>query len=342
MQISTIDFIWMPIQRGLIFALLMAVGPFFLHLFGNTAAVDGYLFAHMTKADYGRLYYSVSEDGLHWRMLNESKRVHPTYRGHPEICQGPDGRYWLVGVAEEEPFGVILYESKDLVTWDANPLISADLFDAEDRFAGRPSLGAPKLFYDDKSRKFFLTWHAALKDLEAHRVHNVNEARWSSMRTFVMTSENLDDWSEPQRLFQYDIATIDVIIRKEGDRYYAILKDEKYPTFYWPTGKSIRIASSESPLGPWTQPGPAISPNYHEAPTLIPIKDGTGWLMYHEQYPGVQYGLSTAPTLGGEWYNVWINTYEIPTEARHGCMIPVSFEELKVLEAAFSSSKTEE
>ena len=29
-----------------------------------------YLFAHMLKEDYGRLYYSVSTNGLHWMPLN--------------------------------------------------------------------------------------------------------------------------------------------------------------------------------------------------------------------------------------------------------------------------------
>jgi hypothetical protein len=46
---------------------------------------EAYLFAHMMHADYGRLYYSVSTDGLHWQQLNNGKRVSETYRGHPDI-----------------------------------------------------------------------------------------------------------------------------------------------------------------------------------------------------------------------------------------------------------------
>src|SRR5262245_31865182 len=56
-----------------------------------------YLFAHMTHADYGRLYYSVSTDGLHWRSLNDSTRVFDDYRGHPDICRRPQGGFFLVG-----------------------------------------------------------------------------------------------------------------------------------------------------------------------------------------------------------------------------------------------------
>tara|TARA_R110002049_G_scaffold309199_1_gene518487 strand:- start:898 stop:1131 length:234 start_codon:yes stop_codon:yes gene_type:complete len=33
------------------------------------AVNEVYLFAHMTHKDYGKLYYSVSLDGLHWNSL---------------------------------------------------------------------------------------------------------------------------------------------------------------------------------------------------------------------------------------------------------------------------------
>ena len=52
-----------------------------------------YLFAHMTVEDYGRLYYSVSTNGLHWRLLNGGKRILPEYRGHPDLARGHDGRW---------------------------------------------------------------------------------------------------------------------------------------------------------------------------------------------------------------------------------------------------------
>jgi hypothetical protein len=58
----------------------------------------GYLFAHMVQGDYGRLYYALSSDGLHWRTVNSGKRVlGAEYWGHPDICRGHDGRYYLIG-----------------------------------------------------------------------------------------------------------------------------------------------------------------------------------------------------------------------------------------------------
>ncbi|MHC4736912.1 MAG: hypothetical protein ACYTDW_21045, partial [Planctomycetota bacterium] len=64
---------------------------------GADQKIAGYLFAHMMKGDYGRLYYSVSTDGLHWTLLNSGKRVHDNYRGHPDICRGHDERFYMTG-----------------------------------------------------------------------------------------------------------------------------------------------------------------------------------------------------------------------------------------------------
>ena len=77
----------------------------------------GYLFAHLVKEDYGRLYYSLSQDGLHWQALNDGRRIlGREYWGHPDICRGHDGRFYLVGniVPNRD---VSLWVSSNLVTW---------------------------------------------------------------------------------------------------------------------------------------------------------------------------------------------------------------------------------
>ena len=47
----------------------------------------GYLFAHMTNANYGKLYYAVSRDGINWETLNKGRIINSAYIGHPDICQ---------------------------------------------------------------------------------------------------------------------------------------------------------------------------------------------------------------------------------------------------------------
>ena len=47
-------------------------------------------------------------------------------------------------------------------------------------------------------------------------------------------------------------------------------------------------------LGPYSAPGPPITPNFREAPTLLPAPDHKAWYLYYEQYPGVAYLTETA------------------------------------------------
>ncbi|MBN1126046.1 MAG: glycoside hydrolase family 43 protein [Sedimentisphaerales bacterium] len=297
-------------------------------------AYGGYLFAHMTKQDYGRLYYSISSDGLHWELLNKGKRVlGEDYRGHPDICQGHDGKYYLIGNYERKP-SISLWVSDNLVTWKRFGRFAPDIYKIPNFKPTLLYLGAPKIFFDASSSQYLITWHSTIEP----PIKEDTEQFWRGMRTLYVTSKDLKTFSNPRRLFDFEMATIDVVIREEKNVYYAFIKDEKYPSFDWPTGKTIRICSSQNLLGPYTKPGPKITPNFREAPTLIPRLDGKGWYLYYEQYPAVSYGLSTAPHLAGPWYDVYCGDYEVPTNARHGCMIPLTNAQLDAIVKVYGNS----
>ncbi len=204
-------------------------------------------------------------------------------------------------------------------------------------------IGAPKLFYDEASSRYLLTWHTP-HDLGKT---DLPEPYWASQRTLYVTSTNLVAFADPPRkLFSWDMATIDVNIHREGDAYYALVKDERYPTLSWITGKTIRICRAKNLLGPYSEPGPPLSPSFREAPTVIPAPNGKAWYLYYEQYPGVAYGLSVAATLDGPWFQAAGNQrvewdkYSLPPKVRHGSMIPISRREYDVLVTAFGTDST--
>nr|WP_315158848.1 glycosyl hydrolase family 43 [uncultured Flavobacterium sp.] len=305
---------------------------------------QAYLFAHMTHQDYGRLYYSVSLDGLHWENLNDGKRVFNEYHGHPDICKGPDGNYYIAGNESDESPDINIWVSKDLITWNKYSVFTPDLKSTPGYSKALQRIGAPKLYFDKPSGKFILTWHTP----HVAGSKEDPEAYWASQRTLYVLSKNLKTFEgTPKRLFDWEMGTIDVFIRKVGDSYYAILKDETYPTLYWTTGKTIRIAKSKSLLGPYSLPAQPISPNFREAPMLIPSPDDKIWYMYYEQYPGVSYGLSIADNLNGPWYQAsgytfysdW-DKYSLPEKTRHGCMITIDKKEYNALVNKFGISKT--
>lgn len=305
---------------------------------GEKPKNEAYLFAHMMEGDYGRLYYSVSLDGLHWRMLNGGKRVFQEYHGHASIAKGADGRYYLVGNRGDDAAAINFWVSDDLITWTKYSDYVPDLKSVPNYPKPLMRIGAPKLFYDADSSQFLLTWHTPH---ELDRT-DVPEPYWASQRTLYVTSKDLKTFSEPPRkLFDWDMATIDVVVRKVGDEYYAIVKDEHYPTLDWTTGKTIRICRAKNLLGPYSEPGPPVSPNFREAPTLIPSPNGKAWYLYYEQYPGVSYGLSVAASLDGPWFQAagyqrpdW-DKYSLPPKVRHGSMIPINRKEYDALLAAF-------
>jgi hypothetical protein len=295
--------------------------------------IAGYLFAHMTQPDYGRLYYSISTNGLHWRPLNGGRRIlGPEYWGHADICRGHDGRFYLVGNRRPND-DLTLWVSTNLVHWSKFAERRLDVTTVPGYRDNSGNHGAPKIYFDAATATYLITWHTSLS--RRHRLDT--EAYWRGQRTLYITSRDLETFSKPQRLFDWEMATIDVVVRREGDRYFALLKDEAMPAFAWPTGKSIRVATAPSLTGPWSLPGPRITPNFREAPTVIPRPDGLGWYLYTEQYPGVQYTLATAPTLAGPWHELYIHDYAVPADARHGCMIPLDAQQLATLNRAFDS-----
>jgi len=313
---------------------------------GEAPVNEAYLFAHMTHADYGRLYYSVSVDGLHWRRLNRGRRIFEGYRGHPDICRGHDGRFYLVGNRNDRARAINFWASSNLIDWERYSSFEPDLARVPNYPTAIRAIGAPKVFYDEPSRQYVVTWHTP----HEHNRTELPEPYWVSQRTLYVTSPDLQTFSDPpRRLFDWDMATIDVILRREGGRYYAVIKDERYATLDWPTGKTIRICSSDKLLGPYTLPGPPLSPSFREAPTLIPAPNGQAWYLYYEQYPGVSYGLSVSDNLSGTWFQVsgvthysdW-DKYELPSTVRHGCMLPISRAEYDALVDKFGLDAEQE
>ena len=313
------------------------VGP------GEKANYEAHLFAHMMDSNYGRLYYSVSLDGLHWEMLNGGKRVFDQYHGHASICKGHDGHYYLVGNRGDDKPDINFWTSEDLITWKKYSDYVPDLKVVPDYSKALARIGAPKLFYDEPSSQYLLTWHTP-HDLGQT---TLPEPYWASQRTLFITSKDLLSFSRPpQKFFPWDMATIDVVIQREGASYYAVVKDERYPTLDWTTGKTIRISRAGNLLGPYSEPGPPVSPNFREAPTLIPSPDGKAWYLYYEQYPGVAYGLSVAATVSGPWFQVAGNQrrswdkFHLPPGVRHGCMIPITRQQYEALLRAFPKGDT--
>ena len=296
----------------------------------SACATGGYLFAHMTHADYGSLFYSISRDGYTWETLNNGRTVLPAFVGHPDICKGRNGIYYMISVKKDAGIP-LLWSSTDLLTWKSTALPKS-IFNRISAAYGYKNeetyYGAPKMFYDESTDQYIITWHAGVTGNDG----DPNE--WASKRTFYILTSDFRTFSPPKFLFAFNgsdanMATIDVIIRKFGDTYYAFMKDERTSDVSPSTAKTIRIATSKQLTGPYGNPGNPITPLSpgHEAHTIVSNINGGGYFLYAEDYNSHTYHLFEAASLD----NTWVQRDFNAPEARHGCVIEISDSEYQAL-----------
>ncbi|MBR5043102.1 MAG: glycosyl hydrolase family 32 [Bacteroidales bacterium] len=284
----------------------------------------GYLFAHTgTGKNYYKLFYALSRDGISWTVLKRGESPLSTYYGFPYIVRDASGTFWLIGTSTgSKPHFPIVWWSDDMVTWKHKDLPSSIMALPSGYENDTNSYGAMKLFFDPVKGQFMITWHASEKGLSGN-------ASWESMRTFYILTEDFQTFTPAQKLFAFsghdaDMAQIDASIHYYGGKYYAVIKDERWPE-HASTGKTVRIAVSDTPTGPWSNPGVSLTPAWREAPTLVQSMDGSEWYLYVEDYTVHRYEMyhSATLTLNSMWEKVAGMTPPPGDNCRHGCIIRV-------------------
>lgn len=284
----------------------------------------GYLFAHTgTGKGYYRLFYALSRDGVSWTALKRGDSPMSTYYGFPYITRDDDGTYWLIGTSTgSTPHFPIVWWSKDMVTWKHKDLPASIMALPAGYENDTNSYGAMKIFFDSASGKFMITWHANETGLSG-------DSRWESMRTFYILTEDFENFTSAQKLFVFtgtdaSMAQIDASIHFHDGKYYAVIKDERWPA-HASTGKTVRIAQSSSLTGPWTNPGGSVTPAWREAPTMVKSPDGAYWYMYVEDYTVHRYELYRSASIenGSLWEKVSAMTPPPGDNCRHGCVIRI-------------------
>ena len=88
----------------------------------------------------------------------------------------------MIGVSEKNQ-KPLLWTSSDLVVWSIEKELPVSPFILTDNYyTERNWFGAPKLYYDEDSRQYIVTWHAAKKGAKG-------DDEWRSMRTYYVLTE---------------------------------------------------------------------------------------------------------------------------------------------------------
>ncbi len=289
-----------------------------------------WLFSYFGDEGAG-LHLAWSDDGLKFTPLhNDKPLLTPTLGGKlmrdPCMRQGSDGVWHLVWTTgwSDQGFGVA--SSKDLLHWSDQRFVDAMTYEATAQ-----NTWAPELFYDDIHAEWLIFWASTIPEKFKETAlpgGDLAKGVILNHRMYYCTTKDFITFSGTKLFYDPGFNCIDATITKAGDKHYVmVIKDEtKVPE----AKKNLRVATAESPQGPWSKASAPISVAWVEGPTIAKV--GDGWTIYYDMYTAHKYGAlqttdwKTFKDVGAE--------LAMPKGARHGTVTPISAEQLATLKAA--------
>ncbi|MCR8659244.1 glycoside hydrolase family 43 protein [Paenibacillus endoradicis] len=244
---------------------------------------EAYLFVYFTVEDEGgeQVYFSLSEDGLHWKDLNNGKPVLSSAIGEcgvrdPFIIRSPlDQKFYIIAtdlrIASRKGWDVaqhsgsrsiVVWESNDLVHWSKERSVTIDI----------PNAGcvwAPESIYDEDTEEHLIFWASMVK-----RDENSPKQIIYSFRT-----KDFKNFTKPEIYIERENHIIDTTIIKDGNFYYRYSKDE--------TKKCITVerSSSLSPSSYIDMKSPVLDNILGvEGPAIFKFNDRDEWCLMIDQF----------------------------------------------------------
>ena len=277
-----------------------------------------YLFTSFHEPANEGLRMLYSYDGKHWTdfdtVLLQPKVGNQKVMRDPSMVQGPDGTFHLVWTSSwRGDLGFGYASSKNLLTWSGQQFIPV--------MKNEPTTvntWAPELFYDDEAKQYIIIWASCIPG----RFERGIEAESNNHRMYVTTTPDFKTFSETKLFFDPKFSVIDaVIVKRKKNDYVLLLKDNTRPE------RNIKVAFSNSPLGPWTNISKPFSDFFTEGPTVVKLKDE--WLIYFDSYQKKIYeAVATKDFVSFE--NVTTKV-KVPEGHKHGTIVTVKRKYLKPL-----------
>ena len=288
---------------------LLIINYSLLILFGSCSN-KGYLFTSFHEpADQGlRMLYSY--DGKQWNDLDtvllQPQVGNQKVMRDPSMVQGPDATFHLVWTSSwrgDKGFGYA--SSKDLIHWSDEKLISV-----MDHEPTTVNVWAPELFYDDEKKQYIIIWASCIPG----RFERGIEEDSNNHRMYYTITKDFKTFSDTKLFLDPGFSVIDaVIVKRTTNDYVLVLKDNTRPE------RDIKVAFSNSPLGPWKNVSKAFTDNFTEGPSVVKVKDE--WLIYYDSYRKKIYEASATKDFI-HFDNITDNV-KVPDGHKHGTIVPV-------------------
>ncbi|QKS59929.1 family 43 glycosylhydrolase [Paenibacillus barcinonensis] len=298
----------------------------------------GYLFVHFIgeQPDGEQVYFSYSEDGLHWKDLNSGRPVLRSNLGEQGvrdpflIRSAKDNKFYLIAtdlrIANGKGWDTAVHAgSRDIIVWESDNLTEwSSPWNVTVGVEGAGCVWAPEAVYDERTDEFLVFWASATQEPhETERKQKIYSVRTQDFRSFTPS----------EKYIERENHIIDTTILPSSGFYYRYSKDE--------TTKNIRVEKGRSldkhdfaPL-----PAPILEAiEGVEGPQIFKLNDREEWCLIVDRFAeGKGYlPLLTTDLHSGDFRIVPENEFDMGTnQKRHGGILPITAEECNRLLAVY-------
>ncbi len=299
---------------------------------------SAYLLVHFIgeQPDGEQVYFSYSEDGLHWKDLNAGLPVLRSELGEqgvrdPFLVRSPkDGTFYLIAtdlrIASGKGWHHAVHEgSRDMIIWESADLVNwSEPWPVTLAIPGAGCAWAPEAIYDEETGEFLVFWASATREeSEEDKKHKIYSARTRDFRTFSAT----------EKYIERDNHIIDTTIIAHNGAYYRFSKDETTKNIRAEKGSSLDKDAFASLNAPVLEAMLGV-----EGPQIFKLNDREEWCLIVDRFAE---GKGYLPLLisdldSGEFRVLEDGAFDLgATKKRHGGVLPITAEESANLLAAY-------
>lgn len=284
-----------------------------------------YLFVSFAgeKEDKEQVYFSVSQDGLFWKDLNQGhfvleSRIGTTGVRDPFIIQDPNSlKYYVIATdlkmsqtkdwkaaTDNGSKAIIAWESDDLINWSKERSCQIGIEQAG-------CVWAPEAIYDQKKKAFLVYW--------ASNVREEGELQ-AKQRIYASYTKDFHSFEQPFKFIERENDVIDTTIIQSGEFFYRFSKNETSKTIELEEAPFLETTAFKSVPSPFLDSFFGI-----EGPQSYQLEDGS-WILIVDQFLS---GKGYVPLLVDDLANGMIrkladNTYNMgKLRKRHGSVIAI-------------------
>lgn len=284
---------------------------------------QGYLFAYFTDKNENKngLHFAWSRDGYKWAKIGDEYSFLKSDYGEqdkdkrmrdPFIMKGADGLWHCIWTINWNINTIGHSTSPDLIHWSRQQTIAVmDGYEARNCWA-------PEMIYDDKKQQYIIFWSSTIK---VNGEWKVEPGFKYDNRIYYTTTKDFKNFAPAKLFFDPGHNVIDATVKKVGEKYYMIYKDEReLPA----PQKNLLVALSDNAEGPYKRLSEkTFTKNWVEGPSVNQLPDSS-YLVYMDAYRDKRYEAKRTKDFI-TWEDV-SDKVSLPDGTKHGSVVSTTLD----------------